>query len=109
MLFYNFTIDHHSACPRHDIEHVTLFCSRLHRGVIGSFARAIFLQDTPIVEIGQWLEPHGLLHQKLPGGHMATAFCYMLYSLLANSPLTHHQGTKFKRIQRINRLSANYL
>jgi len=57
------------------LEHVTLFCSRLHRGVIGSFARAIFSQDTPIMEIGQWLEPHGLLHQKLPGGHMATAFC----------------------------------
>jgi len=57
------------------LEHVTLFCSRLHRGVIGSFARAIFPQDTPMVEIGQWLEPHGLFHQKLPGGHMATAFC----------------------------------
>ena len=60
------------------LEHLTLFCSRLYRGVIGSFARAIFSQDTPMVEIGQWLEPHGLLHQKLPGGHMATAFCYML-------------------------------
>jgi len=60
------------------LEYLTLFCSRLHRGVIGSFARAIFSHDTPIVEIGQWLEPHGLLHQKLPGGHMATAFCYML-------------------------------
>ena len=36
---------------------------------------SIFSQDTPIVEIGQWLEPHGLLHQKFPGGHMATAFC----------------------------------
>jgi len=59
------------------LEHVILFCSRLYRGAIGSFARAIFSQDTPIVEIGQWLEPHGLLHQKLPGGHMATAFCYM--------------------------------
>jgi len=61
-----------------ELEHVTLFCSRLHRGFIGSFARAIFSQDTPMVEIGQWLEPHGLLHQKLFGGHMATAFCYML-------------------------------
>jgi len=63
---------------KYGLEHFTVFCSRLHRGVIGSYARAIFSQDTPMVEIGQWLEPHGLLHQKLPGEHMATAFCYML-------------------------------
>ena len=60
------------------LEHVTLFCSRLHRGVFGSFARAIFSHDRPGGEIRSWLEPHGLLHQKLPGDHMATAFCYML-------------------------------
>jgi len=65
------------------LEHVTLFCSRLHRGIFGSFARAIFSQDRPRGEIRSWLEPHGQLRQKLPGEHMATAFCYMLYISLS--------------------------
>ena len=59
------------------LEQVTLFCSRLrvHRGASGSFVRAIVSHDRPRGEIRLWLEPHGLLRQKLPGEHMARAFC----------------------------------
>ena len=57
------------------LEHLTVFCGRLHRGVFGSFARAKFSQEKPAMMAWQSLEPHGLLHQKLPGDRMATVFC----------------------------------
>jgi len=63
---------------KHPLEHLTLFYSRLHGGVFGSFARAMFSQDTPPGKIRPWLEPHGLLHQKLLDAHVATGFCEML-------------------------------
>ena len=55
--------------------HVTVFCGRLHREVFGSFARAKFSQEKPAMIAWQSLEPHGLLHQKLPGDRLATVFC----------------------------------